>query len=201
MQDQGPPSGISEGDWAATPVAVRVLVTELLQRVARLEARLNQTSRNSSKPPSSDPPSARPRPAKEPSGRKSGGQPGHKGHGRKLKPESEVDQIINVRAEQCGQCGTLLLGEDPEPERHQVTELPRITPLVAEYRRHRLWCVACGASTQAPWPAAMPAGSFGPRVQATVGYLTGRVGASQREVQDLLATVCQIGASVGSVGA
>ena len=56
MPDLVPPPGISEEDWAATPVAVRVLVTELLQRVARLEARLNQTSRNSSKPPSSDPP-------------------------------------------------------------------------------------------------------------------------------------------------
>ena len=112
-----------------------------------------------------------------------------------------MDHLIEVRPESCGQCGTLLLGEDPEPERHQVTELPRITPIVTEYRRHRLWCVACGASTQAPWPATMPTGSFGPRVQATVGYLTGRIGASQREVQDILATLCQTEVSVGSVGA
>ena len=56
MPDQAPPTGISEEDWAATPLAVRALVMELLQRVAKLEARLNQTSRNSSKPPSSDPP-------------------------------------------------------------------------------------------------------------------------------------------------
>lgn len=201
MPEQTPPAGISQEDWAATPVAVRVLVTELLQRVARLEVRLNQTSRNSSNPPSSDPPSAKPRPAKEPSGRKSGGQPGHEGHGRKLKPESEVDQIIDVRPEQCGQCGTLLLGEDDEPERHQVTELPRITAVVTEYRRHCLGCVACGARTQAAWPATMPLGSFGPRVQATVGYLTGRMGASQREVQDLLARLYQTDVSVGSVGA
>ena len=133
MAKQTPPLGISEEDWSATPVAVRVVVMELLQRVAQLEARLNQTSRNSSKPPSSDPPNARPRPVTEPTGRKSGGQPGHEGHGRKLKAESEVDQIIDVRPEQCGQCGTLLLGEDPEPERHQVTELPRSTPVVTEY--------------------------------------------------------------------
>jgi len=118
-----------------------------------------------------------------------------------LKPESEVDQIIDIRAEQCGQCGTLLLGDDPAPERHQVTELPQITPEVIEYRRHCLRCVACGASTQAPWPATMPPRSFGPRVQATVGYLTGRIGASQREVQEILATVCQTEVSVGSVGA
>ena len=201
MSDPMPPAGISAEDWAATPFAVRALVMELLQRLVQVEARLNQTSRNSSKPPSSDPPEAKPRPAKAPTGRKSGGQPGHEGHSRKLKPESEVDQILDVRPEKCGQCGTLLLGEDEVPERHQVTELPRITPLVTEYRRHCLWCVACGVSTQATWPATMPMGSFGPRVQATVGYLTGRIGASQREVQDIFATLYQLEVSVGGIGA
>ena len=201
MSDQLPPPGISAEDWAATPQTVRALVMELLRRLAQVEARLNQTSRNSSKPPSSDPPSARPRSTKEPTGRKSGGQPGHEGHGRQLKPESEVDQIIDVRPEHCGQCGTLLLGEDAEPERHQVTELPRITSVVTEYRRHCLRCVACGARTQAAWPATMPTGSFGPRVQATVGYLTGRIGASQREVQDIFATLYQTEVSVGGIGA
>jgi transposase len=200
MTKPAPPLGISEEDWNATPVAVRVVVLELLQRVAQLEARLNQTSQNSSTPPSSDPPSARPRAPKEPTGRKSGGQPGHEGHGRKLKPESAVDQIIDVRPEHCRQCGTVLLGDDVEPERHQVTEVPRVAPVVTEYRRHCLRCVACGARTQAAWPATMPTGSFGPRLQATVGYLTGRIGASQREVQDILATLYQTEVSVGGIG-
>ena len=86
MPDQSPPTGMSKEDWAATPLAVRALVQELLQRLVIVEERLNQTSRNSSKPPSSDPPGARPRSTKEPTGRKSGGQSGHEGHGRKLKP-------------------------------------------------------------------------------------------------------------------
>jgi transposase len=201
MSDQAPPAGIRAEDWAATPPAVRALVMELLRRLAQVEARLNQTSRNSSQPPSSDPPQAKPRTTKAPTGRKSGGQPGHEGHGRKLKPESEVDRIIDVRPEHCGQCGTLLLGEDVEPERHQVTELPRLSPLVTEYRRHCPRCVACGARTQAAWPATMPMGSFGPRVQATVGYLTGRIGASQREVQEILATLYKMEVSVGGIGA
>jgi transposase len=201
MQDTVPPPGSSAEDWAATPTAVRVLMTELLQRLARLEARLNQTSQNSSKPPSSDPPHARPRRAKEPSGRKTGGQLGHTGHHRQLKPESEVDHIIDVRPERCGQCGTLLSGEDAEPERHQVTDFPRITPVVTEYRRHCLWCVACGARAPAAWPATMPEGSFGPRVHATVGYLTGRIGASHREVQEILATLCQTEVGVGCITA
>jgi transposase len=194
------PAGIRAEDWAAPPPAVRALGRELLGRLAQVEARLNQTSRNSSKPPSSDPPGVRSRPAKAPTGQQSGGQPGHEGQGRKLKSESEGDQIIDVRPEHCGQCGTLLLGDDPAPERHQVTELPRITPIVTEYRRHCLRCVACGTWTQAAWPATMPLGSFGSRRQATVGYLTGRIGASQREVQDLLATLYQTEGSVGGIG-
>ena len=70
MGNPSPPLGISEEDWNATPIAVRVVVMELLQRVTQLEARLNQTSRNSSKPPSSDPSQAKPRAGKEPTGRK-----------------------------------------------------------------------------------------------------------------------------------
>ena len=81
-----------------------------------------------------------------------------------------------------------------------MTEVPRITPVVTEYRRHCLWCVACGGRTQATWPTTMPRGSFGPRVQAIVGYVTGRIGASQREVQDLLATLYQMEVSVGGIG-
>ena len=127
MQDQAPPTGISIEDGAATPPAVRGLVRELRKRRVEVEARLKQTSRNSSKPPSAAPPSATPRAAKDPSGRKSGGQLGPEGHGRKLKPENEVDQIIDVRPEQCGPCGPLLVGDDREPERPQVTELPRLT--------------------------------------------------------------------------
>jgi transposase len=201
MPDQGPPTGISAADWAATPPAVRGLVQEVLRRLVEVEARLNQTSRNSSKPPSSDPPSAKPRPAKGPSGRKSGGPPGPRGYGRKLKPESEGGQIMDVRPEPGGPCGALLWGEDGEPERPQGREWPRVTPVGTEYRRHRLWCGAGGASTQAAWPARMPAGSFGPRVQATVGDVTGRLGASPPEGQDSLATGCQAEGRVGSMGA
>ncbi len=178
---------------------MQALVLPLLERVERVEARLKQTSRNSSKPPSAAPPSARPQPAQEPSGRKPGGQPGQQGQGRLLKPVDDVDRVIEVRPERWAQCGALLLGEDPTPERHQVTDLPRIEPIVTEYRRHTLECVACGATTQAAWPAAMPKGSFGPGLQATVGYLTGRMGASQGEVHEVLAAVCHTEVSVGSI--
>lgn len=195
------PQGISAEDWAATPVAVSALVGGLLQRVADLEERLNQTSCNSSKPPSSDPPYARPRPQRTPSGRKKGGQPGHVGHGRKLKRLAQVNRVVDLKPSTCRACGSLLLGDDPQALRHQVTELPRIQPEVTEYRCHTLPCLACGEENQAEWPADMPAGSFGPRVQATIGYFTGRLGSSQRDMEEIMETVFHTDLSLGSVPA
>ncbi len=211
MTPQQPPPGITAHDWAAPPSAVQSLVRALVAvvatgeplkpRVAELEARLNQPSRPSSPPPASAPPRAPPRPAKEPAGRKSGGQPGHQGPGRGRKPVEDVDRISAVRPECCGQGGTLRLGEEPTPERHQVSDLPRVAPLVTEYRRPRLGGGAWGATTPAAWPVTLPSGRFGPGLQATVGYLTGRVGMSQREGHEVWAAVCQTAVSGGSIAA
>lgn len=185
MSEDQIPAGISADDWVGTPPAVKVLVLSLLEtvvtlqkRVAELEERANQNSRNSSKPPSSDLPNAPARPKQSSSGRKAGGQKGHLGKGRSLKPVDSVNRVVALRPVSCATCGALLLGEDPQPVRHQVTELPRIEPEVTEYQQHTLTCLACGADTQAAWPAEMPSGSFGPRTQATVGYLTGRLGSA-----------------------
>jgi len=202
------PAGISANDWAATPASVRVLVLglqrmveELTQRVAELEEQVHKTSQNSSKPPSSDPPGAPPRPKRVPSGRKAGAQTGHAGHTRELKPASQVDRIIDLKPASCAQCGARLLGDDPEPERRQVTELPPIQPEVIEYRRHALTCTVCQSKTEATWLADMPSGSFGPRVQAMVGYLTGRFGVSHRDVEEMMDTLFHVTVSLGSVSA
>ena len=206
-EDQIPP-GISADAWAATPLAVKGLVLSLLEsvaalqkRVAELEERVQQNSRNSSKPPSSDPPHTPPRPKQASSGRKAGGQPGHAGHGRSLKPVAQVKRVVVVKPTACAGCGGLLLGEDPHPVRHQVTDLPRLEPEVTEYQRHTLTCLACGTPTQVPWPTEMPTGSWGPRVQATVGYVTGRLGVSQRDTEEMLETVFHIPLGLGSIPA
>jgi transposase len=208
MCDKPRPDGISAEDWAATPLAVQDLVLSLLatvqqltHRMGDLEERQRQTSRNSSKPPSSDPPSAAPRAPRTPSGRKRGGQKGHKGHGRKLKSVEEVTRIVDLKPACCEGCGALLLGEDAHPVRHQVTELPRIEPEVVEYRQHTITCLVCGAQTTPDWPADMPTGGFGPRVEATVGYLTGRMGISQRDVEEAMDALFHTDLALGSVSA
>jgi len=206
--NESAPDGITAEDWAATPLSVRVLVRALREQVTRLEQRVGvlegqarQTSRTSSKPPSSDPPSAAPRPARRPSGRRTGGQPGHEGHGRALRPAAQVDQIVDARPGACGECGAALAGDDAQPARHQVAELPRVAPEVTEYRQHTLTCGRCGARTTAPWPREMPRGGFGPRAQATVAYLTGRQGISQRDAQELLGALFHLDLGLGSIAA
>jgi hypothetical protein len=200
------PAGLSSADWNATPLAVRewVLawlgtVEQLQQRVAELEERLNQNSRNSSKPPSADPPQTPPRPARPATGRSAGGQPGHTGHTRLHKAVSQVQTVIELRPTGCAACGALLLGDDPAAQRHQVTELPRIEPHVTEYRRHRLTCLVCGHVTAAAYPREMPTGDFGPRLQALTGYLSGRMGMSQRDITEMLETVFHTDIALGTV--
>jgi len=206
---------ITEDDWNLTPPAVQAVVIALWQQVqalhaqvaalqaevAQLREQVGRNSQNSSQPPSSDAPSAPPRPKRAPSGRKAGGQPGHTGHGRKLVSVEQVKRVMDLKPTACDQCGALLLGEDIQPVRHQVIELPRVEPEVTEYRQHTLTCLACGAQTQAECPPEMPSGSFGPRVQATVGYLTGRIGASQRDVEEVMQTVFHTDISLGSIPA
>jgi transposase len=176
------------------------LVT-LQGQVQNLTVQVGQNSTNSSKPPSSDPPSAPPRPSQPPMGRKRGGQLGHPGRSRPWTPPDQVDRVVEVRPEACTGCGGLLLGAAAEPERHQVTEVPVVRPVVTEYRRHALTCLVCGMTTTPEWPAEMPAGAFGPRLAATVGYLTGRLGMSQRDTAEALDTCFGTVVSLGSIPA
>ena len=208
MDKNQPPAGISVADWQATPESVRQLVVGLLatvdqlqQAVAQLREQVNKNSQNSSKPPSSDPPSVKRKPPVPQGQRKRGGQPGHPGKGRHLKPPDEVSRFVVSRPSACGGCGTLLMGEDPEPSRHQVTELPHIEPEVVEYQVHCLRCLACGQETHGDWPSEMPTGCFGPRLQAVTGYLSGRFGLSRRDTQELLATLFRVEIGLGSIPA
>ena len=49
----------------------------------------------------------------------------------------------------CGHCQPAWRGADPQPQRHQVTELPPLKLTVTEYQLHRLSYVSCGAAMQA----------------------------------------------------
>src|SRR5271166_6162390 len=119
---------------AAVFLAMQQRITELETRVRDLEARLRLNSTNSSKPPSSDPVGMKRKPPAPPSKRKRGGQPGHRKAHRALVPPERVDETIHCKPDSCRRCGHALAGADSEPLIHQVAELPKIQPLVTEYR-------------------------------------------------------------------
>ena len=88
---------------------------------------------------------------------------------------------------------------DPKPWRHQVIEMPPIKPVVTEYQWHQLACPACGETTRAPWPAGVPSGTYGPRVQATVALCTGAYRLSKRTTQQVMEEVFGVPMSVGTI--
>jgi transposase len=101
--------------------------------------------------------------------------------------EDEVDEVVVHKPTRCTGWGALLLGDDPAPYRHQVTELSIVKPKVIEHQVHRLTCPCCGQSNRGELPPEVAASWFGPNVISLVGLLMGRYRLSKRQVMPLLA--------------
>jgi len=186
----------------AEVATLRAEVAELTTLVAELTARLQQHSQNSSRPPSSDPPSAPQRPPKPaPSGRQRGGQPGHPGVTRELLPTDQVQEVRAYTPAACSHCQAALpqgLAGAP-PRRHQVWELPPLTPCVTEYQLHAGDCAHCGTRTWATLPPEAPTRRVGPRLQALCALLTGRFRLGRRPALELLTDVFGVSLSLGTL--
>lgn len=176
-------------------------IQQLQKQIQALQDQLNQNSQNSSRPPSSDAPSAPPRPKKRRTGRRPGGQPGHPGHQRILLPTEQVNEVVVVKPERCEGCGEPLSGSDPEPLRHQVTEVVPIDPHTTEYQRHRLECRRCHDATIADLPGGVSESCFGPHLEAIVAYLSGRAHLSKRQIEEAMEDLFGVSISLGSVSA
>src|SRR3954469_7229266 len=196
--------------WNQIPPAAQAAILALVQQyeqrlqafqqqVDQLTERLNQNSTNSSRPPSSDPPHVKRRPPPPSSGRKRGGQPGHARQQRPLVPPEQVKQTIPVKPSACRKCGQALSGEAPQPRRHQIAEIPPVQAEVTEYRLHRLTCTDCGTRTCASLPAGVPAGAFGPRLQALLAILAGGYRLGKRPIRQLAHDLFGLSISTGMV--
>ena len=216
------PAGMSEADWLSWPAEARQFIlvqqgelraqqqeieqlrsqlTALASELAQLRERIGRSSRNSSKPPSSDGPGFKLPERRKGSGRKRGGQLGHPGAGPELLPMERVDAVAEHHPDSCRRCGTLLEGEDPDPLRHQVIEIPPITPVVIEHRLHRLVCPCCSTSTCASLPAAVEASHYGPRLSSLVGLLGSAFPLSVSKTQALLDQLLGVEMSRGAIAA
>jgi len=175
-------------------------IQQLQQQLSDARFKLETNSTNSSLPPSSDRfhSKRRPPPAANRVRKKRGGQPGHPRQQRQLVPEEQVHQIIPCKPDTCRRCGRPLSGSDPTPLRHQVAELPVVVPDVVEYQLHRLTCSCCHTSTCGTLPPEVK-GQFGPRLEATLALLAGRVRLGLRPVVSLAADLWGLDISTGMV--
>ena len=106
-------------------------------------------------------PSAKRKPPAPPSRRKRGGQPGHRKAFRALVPPEKLRSSTDCKPPPAGGVATPCAATTP-PLIHQVAELPRIEPIVDEYRLHRLACPGCGTTTCGTLPEGVPTAASAP---------------------------------------
>jgi transposase len=194
---------VPAADWEATPESIKLVLMSLLQRIEALEEKLGKNSRNSSLPPS-----------KDGFGAKSKNKKKIKRKPLKMtkvrqKPERKVYEnedcqkleVHEVKPCYCKKCSYDLAGEDSQPYRHQVVNMPKIQPIVTEYRLHELECEHCGEKTRATLPEGVTAKSYGERLAAFVAFLSGESKQSHRQVSEFLKQVLGIELSRGTINA
>lgn len=160
---------------------------------------MQQNSKNTSNPPSQDIKKGLKSKNAKKSGKLRGGQLGHEGHERSLYPIEQCQSVENHYPDECIYCGERLTGEDSNPYRIQIVEIPKVVPQVNEHRFHALACGHCSGRTRA-WDEAIINGrGYGERVVAHVGVLSGQYRQSHRMVQELLKDLFGIKISVGSI--
>ncbi len=204
LPDEFKQAGIREEVWEATDPSIKQLIVILHARIEELEEKLRTNSSNSSKPPSSDQDGDKDRRKKKrkKKGKKRsrGGQPGHEGKTRELVPPDQVDETVKCQPSGCEHC------ECPDIEihegdfiRHQVFELPDISPLVVEFHQYRYWCPDCGQWHTTMLPLEAGKGMLGPRFQAMVGLLAGTYHMSNRGIEEYLEDAFGLKVSLGTV--
>jgi transposase len=187
----------------------------LEDRLGRVEAGRAASSRNSSTAPSQDQPVTRQQRralarekakelAKDEKRRGQGAQAGHRGVGRELLPEEEIDEVVDHYPTECRGCGHEFTAGEKTPRsgpgRHQVAELPVIAVTVTEHRTHRLRCPGCKQRTRAVL-GVVGESAFGPGLQAALVTLTIRNRVSRRDLSELAGELFQVGVSTGALDA
>ena len=193
---------VPAADWEATPESIKLVLTTLLQRIEALEEKLSKNSRNSSLPPSKDgfgAKSKNDKPKRKPLKiAKVRQKPERKVYEREDCQELEIHE---VKPSHCKNCSCDLAGEDSQPYRHQVVDMPKIQPIVTEYQLHELECEHCGEKTRATLPEGVTAKSYGERLAAFVAFLSGESKQSHRQVSAFLKQIFGIDLSRETVNA
>jgi transposase len=162
---------ISQADWERTPLSVRQVLEALTQRVNQLDTEQQQW-----------------RGAYEllqeqvKLNSTNSSQPPSKDRVKGFKPN-----------------GNELNGEDREPFRTQVVEIPPVVSQIIEHRVHALVCEQCQAVSRADCPEVYCQPGYGERVVAHVALLSGVYRQSHRLVQKMLKECFGVEMGLGTV--
>ncbi len=180
-------------------VELEKCIETLEKYIEKLERLLGMNSKNSSKPPSSDPPGMStilPRILRR---KKRGAKNGHRPFMVNLLPPEKVTHRIEMKPRVCS-CGSTNLEETPkEPLRHQIVDIPPITPEVTEYIQPVYRCKDCGEFIYQPLPDEVKRKHFGPGVLAVVAVLTGMLNVSKRKALAMINEVFSVPMSLGGL--
>lgn len=163
-------SGLSHAEKDALILALFAQLASAHERIAVLEARLDELTRpaktpdNSSKPPSAGQKPNHPSADRAP--RKS-----RPGVGRTLHPNP--DRVVDARLSACPNCAAAFPEASQTPQQvYERIELPPIRPDVTQVRLFGGRCGCCGVRATAAAPAGLEQGSpFGQSIAALVVYL------------------------------
>ncbi len=146
-------------------------ISQLTQRLHRVEGQLAKDSHNSSKPPSSDGPGRKSRKQPQRSEKPTGGQPGHAGG--TLMQVASPDEVVRHRPVVCAHCQQSLEGVAGQiKERRQVHDLPEVRLVVREHQVEEVCCPACQQVSRGSFPAGVEApAQYGPQIRALAVYL------------------------------
>jgi transposase len=205
-----PPLKISREEiravYAEGEAAVIALVESLVERINRLEARvealenqLSKNSRNSSKPPSGDGFGKRTKSLRRASERPSGGQPGHPGTTLEWRAAPDVMEIHPVS--QCAGCGLSLVGVAvADWESRQVHDVPLLQVNVTEHQCEVKCCPDCGVLNRGQFPPeVLDAVQYGANLQGLMVYLMELQLIPSARVCEMLAEVFGVSVSEGTL--
>lgn len=193
-------------EWDLTPQGVKDFVVQQQKRIEQLEKQLeslaekvNTNSQNSGIPPSTEIVKPDKKKSQKKKKRNRGGQKGHLGYSRELYPEGDCKDIKNHVPEVCNCCGEKLSGEDENPYRHQIVEIPPIELEIIEHRLHQLECNHCGSLTRAKLPEGVCESGYGATVVALVSLMSGVYRHSHRMIVSAMDDYFGVKISLGTV--